>query len=269
MNIAVCIKMVPASDVVIIDPTTHTIIRSEVDGVMSPGDLFAIEAALELKEKVGGHVVAFTMGPPAAERVLRTALAMGCDDACIMTDKFFAGGDTLATSRVLARGIQTYGSFDILLTGASSNDGATGQVGPMLAAHFDIGHVTDIRHLSQNADSTVEVEKKHKDMNHRIKVALPALFTVSYGCNTPRLPTLRTQRAANNKSLVVYTNRDLQLPVSEVGLEGSPTIVVQSYVPEKTRKASIIDGSPKETAEEILCLIARELLAQRGGAACK
>ena len=133
MNIAVLIKQVPVSNDVSVDPETHALVRASSEGMINPADLNAIEAAMVLKEQTEGKVVVFTMGPPDAEKALRDAMAMGCDESCLITDRCLAGGDTIATAKVLARSIEKFGKFDLILSGALSADGATGQVGAMVA----------------------------------------------------------------------------------------------------------------------------------------
>ncbi|MCL2163328.1 MAG: electron transfer flavoprotein subunit beta/FixA family protein [Oscillospiraceae bacterium] len=272
MNIAVFVKMVPVSNAVSVDPVTHVIIRDSIEGMMNPADLNAIEEAVQFKEKTDGQIVVFTMGPPTAESVLRVALSMGCDKACLITDKSFAGGDTIATSKVLARSLQITGSFDLLITGASSSDGATGQVGPMIAEYLGIGHISDIQSIQgiqstqgiqgtqsiyykPDMGATIKVEKKQRNMIYRLKADLPVLLTVKFGCNTPRLPTLRSRRDARDKPLSVYTNKELKMCPAEIGLNGSPTIVAESFTPERTRRAAFLSGNPREMANTILNLI--------------
>ena len=133
MNIAVLIKQVPVSNDVSVDPETHALVRASSEGMINPADLNAIEEAMQLKEQTDGKVVVFTMGPPDAEKALRDAMALGCDESCLITDRAVAGGDTVATAKVLAKAIQLYGEFDLILGGALSADGATGQVAAMVA----------------------------------------------------------------------------------------------------------------------------------------
>lgn len=138
MNIAVLIKQVPVSNDVSVDPETHALVRASSEGMINPADLNAIESAMVLKEQTEGKVVVFTMGPPDAEKALRDAMAMGCDESCLITDRCLAGGDTIATAKVLAESIGRYGTFDLILSGALSADGATGQVGAMVAEYMGI-----------------------------------------------------------------------------------------------------------------------------------
>jgi len=260
MNIAVCIKHVPVSNDVSVDPATRNLVRENTEGMINPADLNAIEEAVVLKEKTGARIVVFTMGPRDAEKSLRTALSMGCDEAVLITDKCFAGADTVATSKVLASAVGYYGSFGLILTGAQTSDGATGQVGPMLAAQLDIPHISDAQSLNfeNNAGGKIEAIKQFAGSKIRLAATLPALITVEFGCNDPRFPTLRSKLASNKKELLVYTRSELMLPQDSVGLEGSPTEVIDSFAPERGGKAEILSGNAQEAARQILGLIESE-----------
>jgi electron transfer flavoprotein beta subunit len=265
MDIAVCVKQVPASNNVCVDPVTHALLRDSAESMLNPADANALEEALVLRERYGGRVVAFTMGPLSAEKELRTAVAMGADDAVLITDKLFAGSDTVATAKVLAEGIRRGGPFDLVLTGSESSDGATGQVGPMLAEYMSLPHVTDMQKIetieTDEETSSLIGSKRFGNDRARVRVSLPAVLTMSYGCNDPRLTTFASQIASKKKPVGRYTNSDLALPPETVGLEGSPTVVLDSYEPEKDKNAIFLVGSPDEIASKILSLI-----EEKGGA---
>ena len=260
MNIAVLIKQVPVSNNVSVDPETHALVRGSSEGMINPADLNAIEEAIKLKEKTNGEVVVFTMGPPDAEKSLRDAMAIGCDKGCLITDRVFAGGDTIATANVIAKAIEKYGKFDLILCGALSSDGATGQVGAMVAEYLNIPHVAEIQGIDNcsKENDIIEVSKKYHGAVVKIQCELPALVTVCFGCNEPRLATLRTKRAAKNKPLEIYTNKELVIDEKCIGLIGSPTVVIDSFAPDKIRKANIILGTPQEKAKKIIELIENE-----------
>lgn len=262
MRIAVCIKQVPASSEVAVDPVTHTLIREKSGTTMNPSDLNALEMALEIKEKLEGmepcEIVAVTMGPSSAEEELRTAIAMGVDEGCLLTDRCLAGGDTIATSRTLARGIEILGSVDLILTGAESSDGATGQVGPMLAEALKFPHAIFVQRVEKVNKDEIEVVKKFRQSLVRLKIKLPAVITTVYGCNEPRLATLRSRMAAKKKELKVFTNVDLKLDEHTVGLSGSPTVVTDSFLPEYQPTSHFLKGDSQEVARQILELIEKE-----------
>ncbi len=259
MKIAVLIKQVPVSNDVSVDQETHALVRSSSEGMINPADLNAIESAMLLKEQTEGSVTVFTMGPVEAEKALRDAMALGCDESCLLTDRSFAGGDTIATAKVLAEGIRKYGIFDLILCGALSSDGATGQVGAMTAEYLGIPHVAEVQGIKyENGAECIEALKKFQDKQFRISTKLPALMSVCFGCNEPRLATLRSKRAAKSKPLAVYTNAELQMDAEDIGLAGSPTIVTDSFAPGHTRKAEMLTGTPQEMAEKMMRLIERE-----------
>lgn len=262
MNIAVLIKQVPVSNDVSVDPETHALVRASSEGMINPADLNAIEEAMLLKEQTEGKVVVFTMGPPDAEKALRDAMALGCDESCLITDRAVAGGDTVATAKVLAKAIELYGSFDLILCGALSADGATGQVGAMVAEALQIPHVAEIQGMKydESESGKIEAVKKVYDEKVRVRCALPAVLSVNFGSNEPRLATLRTKRAAKSKPLVTYTNADLGFEASEVGIAGSPTAVIDSFQPESARKAKMLTGTGKELAAKL-----KELLEEEKG----
>lgn len=260
MNIAVLIKQVPVSNDVSVDPETHALVRASSEGMVNPADLNAIEEAMLLKEQTDGKVVVFTMGPPDAEKALRDAMALGCDESCLITDRAVAGGDTVATARVLAKAMELYGKFDLILCGALSADGATGQVGAMVAEELKVPHVVEIQAIKYDASQSdrIEVVKKVHDKKLRIRCALPAVLSVNFGCNEPRLATLRTKRAAKSKPLTTYTNAELGLPVDKIGIAGSPTVAIDSFQPETSCKATMLEGTPAELAKKLYDLIEEE-----------
>ena len=260
MNIAVLIKQVPVSNNVSVDPETHALVRESSEGMINPADLNATEEAMVLKEQTGGKVVVFTMGPPDAEKALREAMAHGCDESCLITDRKVAGGDTIATAKVLAEAMRKYGAFDLVVSGALSADGATGQVGAMVAECLGVPHVAEIQSIKydENSADKIEVVKKVYGECFRVRTSLPAVLSVNFGCNVPRLATLRSSRAAKSKPLVTYTNAELGLPENQIGLQGSPTIAVDSFEPESGRKAKMLEGTPEELAVMLKNLIDEE-----------
>lgn len=260
MNIAVLIKQVPVSNDVTVNPQTHALVRASSEGMINPADLNAIEEAMVLKEQTDGKVVVFTMGPPDAEKALRDAMALGCDESCLITDRAVAGGDTIATARVLAKAIELYGTFDLVLSGALSSDGATGQVGAMVAECLGIPHVTEIQGTKYEAsmgDKIEAVKKVHED-KVKVRCTMPVAFSVNFGSNEPRLATLRSKRAAKSKPLITYTNAELKLSAEQIGLAGSPTKVIDSFEPEHGRKAKMLRGDAKELARVLKDLIDEE-----------
>lgn len=262
MKLAVCIKQVPSSNEVAVDPVTHTLVREKSGTMINPSDLNALEMALEIRENLTEGedcgITAVTMGPASAQEELRGAVAMGADEGCLLTDRSFAGGDTIATARVLAEGIRKLKDVDLILAGAESSDGATGQVGPMLAEALGIPHVSSVQKIEKICGKEAIVQKKFHQSAVRIQVKLPAVMTVVYGCNEPRLATLRSRMAAKKKELMIYTNEQLEIPENETGLLGSATVVTDSFQPERTGNGNLLSGSPSEIAGMILDLVEKE-----------
>lgn len=252
MDIIVCVKQVPDTTEVKLDPVTNTLIRDGVPSIVNPFDKNAIETALQLKEKYGGKVVVLTMGPPQAKAALKECLAMGADEAVLISDRAFAGADTWATSYTLASAIKKIGSYDIILCGKQAIDGDTAQVGPGIAEQLDISQITYV-------DKVIGIEKG-KFIAERvidggveiIESEFPVLLTVEKSINEPRYPTLKGTRRANKVEIPVYSAKYIGMDIELAGLKGSPTHVKRVFSPEIKRKGEIIKGYPNETGKIIV-----------------
>lgn len=255
MRIAVCMKQVPVSEQVAIDPVTGNLMRANSEGQVNPADLNALQCACTLREQTGGSVTAITMGPPDFAQTLRTALAMGADEGVLCSDPRAAGSDTVATARVLAAVLRHLGGFDLVLFGNESADGATGQVGPMTAELLGLPHCTELTEIQPETAGQVLVVKRDKNRKVRLRMALPGAGTVCFGCNEPTLPTLFSQMEAEEKELLSLSLDDLDLAPEETGGIGSPTRVTACFSQERGRKATMLPGSPAEQAAAILSLI--------------
>lgn len=258
MRIAICIKQVPACDVVSVDPISHRLIRENAEMTVNPADFNALTAALALKEKTGGSLDVFTMGTAQAKSALVTALAMGADEAFLVTDKAFAGGDSLATAKVLKAALEWKGKYDLIVCGALASDGATGQVGPMLAQLLELPSVSEVKNIIKvnEKENMLEVRKAWKGKSLHLGMELPGVVTIALGANTPILPTLRNQMKAKKREIPMITNEDLKLDFEKIGLAGSKSLVLEAYLREKSGKRSIqIEGTVEEQAEEILKLL--------------
>ncbi len=253
MNIVVCIKQVPDTTNIKINPETNTLIRTGVESIINPFDMYALEEGIRLKEKHGGTVTALSMGPPQVEESLREAISLGIDDACLLSDRAFAGADTLATAYTLAAGIRKLGGADIILMGRQAIDGDTGQVGPGVAENLGITHVTDIRKIEQiDEDGTIIVERLLEDGYVRLKIKLPVLLTVVKEINEPRLPSLRGKLAAKKKEIVTWVEEDLEIDSERIGLVGSPTFVKKIFTPPKPSGGKIFQGDTREAVASLL-----------------
>lgn len=253
MNIIVCLKQVPDSTKVRLDPVTHTLIREGVESIINPYDLYALEAALRLKDAHGGKVTLLSMGPPQAEQALRDALSLGADAAVLLCDRAFAGADTWATSYTLAQAVKKIGDFDLIVCGKQAIDGDTAQVGPGLAERLDIPQVAFVRKAELKGEA-LAVERLTDDGYDRLELALPALITVVKEIGEPRMPGLRAKMAAKKAQIPVWGAADINADPSQLGLKGSLTAVRKVFPPPLRGEREMIAGSCAEQAE---CVLAR------------
>lgn len=251
MKIVVCIKQVPDTTEVRIDPVTHTLVREGVPSIINPFDENAIEAGLELKEKYGGTVIVVSMGPPQVKESLKDAIAMGVDETILVSDRKFAGADTLATSYTLSKVIEKIGDVDIIFFGKQAIDGDTAQVGPGVAENLNLPQVAYIRKIDV-ADNVATVERIMEDGHEVVDVELPAVFTVLKEINEPRLPSLRGKMRARKTEIPVWTVADLNVEEEKLGLDGSPTFVSKVFTPEPRGDGELIQGDPEEQAAEVV-----------------
>jgi electron transfer flavoprotein beta subunit len=255
MRTIVCIKQVPSTNEVRLDPETKTIIRDGHQSVTNPFDTYAIEQAVQIKERLGGQVIGLSMGIPATERLLRDAMSRGVDRSMLLSDRAFAGADTLATSYTLSLGVKDIGDFDLILCGKMAVDGDTAQIGPELAENLAIPHVTDVVELVEVSEEKI-LCKKATDKGHQLlEVDLPALVTVVKDINMPRLPSIPGIEFSLDAPFSLKNAEDLNAEASRIGLSGSPTQVVKTYIPEKTRTALDITGDMDKQVDHIMKII--------------
>jgi len=253
LAIIVTVKQVPDTSEVRIDPATNTLVRQGIPTIMNPEDRHALEAALSLREAHGGTVTALSMGPPQAEEVLAEALAMGADRAVLLSDRAFAGSDTLITAFSLSRAIMKMGSYDVILCGRQAIDGDTAQVGPQLAGFLAIPQVTYASQVRMQAAGTLTVVRSLEDHGELVRVRLPALVTVIAASNQPRHPSLyNIERACDGSCLKRWTAQDLRIPDSMLGLTASPTGVRRIFEPEYKHKGEAIPGDEPQMARTLL-----------------
>ncbi|HHV81131.1 TPA: electron transfer flavoprotein subunit beta/FixA family protein [bacterium] len=254
MNIYVLVKQVPATDKVKIDETTGTMKREEVEAVINPLDLYAIEGALRIREIYNdSHITAVSMGPSKAEEVLKEAISMGCDHGILLSDRAFAGADTWATSYTIASLIKKMGDFSLIITGEKATDGETGQVGPSLAGQLNLPIVTYVGSIVEVRDDYIVVEREIEYGTEVVRVKLPAVISVVKAIGEPRLPTLRGKIRARETRIDVYNLESLGLNREEVGLSGSPTRVVKVFYPRISREGKKVKTStPDEAVNSII-----------------
>ena len=253
MNIIVTVKQVPDTHEVKIDSKTGTLMRDGVPSIINPEDKNAIEEALRIKDSHDDvEVTALSMGPPQAKTALREALAMGVDKAILLSDRAFAGADTLATSYMLSRAIKKIKKYDLILCGRQAIDGDTGQVGPQLAEVLDLPQATFAEEIAIQGN-TVTVKSNFDSVIRMIEMKTPALITVSNRINRPRFKTMNgVLRAFRDKEVVTWTKKDLKLNPMRIGINGSPTWVRKTFIPSHSRDGLVIEKQPMEIAEDIL-----------------
>jgi len=252
MHIVVCIKQVPETTDVRINPVTNTLMREGVESIVNPFDMYAIEEAVRLKEKLGGKITALSMGPPQAEAVLREAISMGVDEGVLVSDRAFAGSDTWATSYTLAMAIRKMDDVDLVVCGKQASDGDTAQVGPGIATHLDLPQITYVRKIEEIDDQRIVAERLLETGYEGIESPLPCLLTVVKEINEPRLPSLKGKMAARKAEIATWTAGDIEANPDRIGLEGSPTKVVRIFTPPAREGGEIFEGEPEETVPRLV-----------------
>lgn len=247
MNIVVCLKQVPDTNEVKIDAVKGTLIREGVPSIINPDDKNALEEALVLKESKGGKVTVISMGPPQAKDALRESLAMGADEAILISDRAFAGADTLATSYALATAIKKL-DYDIIFAGRQAIDGDTAQVGPEMAEHLNIPQVTYVEEVKLQ-DEELEIKKALEDGYEVVSVKMPVLLTAIKDLNTPRYMHMAKIFECCNKEIKVWNAEDIGADKSLLGLSGSPTKVKKSVTKETKRDGILVNKPFKEAAQ--------------------
>ena len=255
MNILVCIKQVPDTKDVRLDPETNTMAREGVASIMNPFDRHALEEGVRIKEETGGTVTVLSMGPPQAQEVLREAIACGADEGVLVSDRAFAGADTWATSYTLAMAARALGEFDLILCGKQAIDGDTAQVGPGLANQLNIPYVTCIQKIREINDKAVLVERMMDDGYDVLRLPVPALMTVVKDINEPRVPSLKGKMKAKKVEIRVLTAADIAAEEQFIGLAGSPTQVVRVFTPQPRGDRTIFSGSPEEQVTQLLDML--------------
>ena len=250
MKIVVCIKQVPSTNEVHMNPVTNTIIRDGKQSVTNPFDTYALEQAVQIKEQLGGEVIALSMGIPATERLLRDATSRGADRSLLLSDRSFAGADTLATSYTLSLGIKELGGADLILCGKMAVDGDTAQIGPELAEQLGLPHVTDVLGIDAIDEREVLCRKATDNGWMALKVKLPALLTVVKDLNMPRMSSLPGILYSLDSPFEMKSAADLAADPARIGLNGSPTQVVRTYVPQRIREAIVLEGDAGQLADD-------------------
>lgn len=248
MKIIVCVKQVPDTNEVKIDPVKGTLIREGVPSILNHDDANALEEALRIKDKdQDTHITVITMGPPQAKEMLQECIAMGADDAILLSDRALGGSDTWATSNAIAAGIRKLGEYDIIFAGRQAIDGDTAQVGPQLAEKLGLSQVTYVKEFSMKGDE-ITVKRALENGYEVLRLKTPCVLTAIKELNSPRYMSIRGIYKAAQFDIKVWNAADIGVDLSKVGLEASPTNVYKSFTPAKKGKGVIVEG---DTAKEI------------------
>ena len=254
MNIVACIKQVPASSNVDINPETGTLIRGTAAGKMNPFDLFALECAVQLKEKCGANITALTMGPPQSEKILKEAFMMDADEAVLLTDRAFAGADVLATSYTLSQAIESLGKTDLIICGKQTTDGDTAQVGPSISEFLKIPHISNVSEIVEINDNSITLYQEQSDKYRLlINIAFPCLITVEKDICMVRLPSYKTGLKNRDKQIKTLTLSDMpDKNPNNYGLLGSATQVERIFPPDDYNEKINLDGKDENIGKTLL-----------------
>ncbi len=257
MKILVCIKQVPASSKVEVDPVTGVLLRNGVDSKLNPYDLYALETALRLRESQGGEITVLAMGPPQALAIIKEAYAMGVDAGALLSDRRFGGADVLATSYTLAQGIRKLGDFDLILCGKQTTDGDTAQVGPEVSEWLGIPSVSNVRKIVAVAADGITVEMDMQNDVEVSRVSFPCLLAVDKDIYQPRLPSYIKKMATKEREIPILTLADLpDQDENHYGLHGSPTQVQRVFPPAAHDDQEYWEGSGEELAQRLYAKLA-------------
>lgn len=259
MEILVCIKQVPGSNKVEVDPVTGVLKRDGADSKMNPYDLYALEVGLELKEQYGGRVSVLTMGPPQAKAVLYEAFAMGADEGALITDRKFGGADVLATSYTLSQGIKKFGTFDLILCGLQTTDGDTAQVGPEVSETLGIPCVCNVSAIGAVKAGAITVMMDMPEDIEEVKVSFPCLLTVQKDIMQPRLPSYKLKKATEKRGIRMFTLQDMDdQDEHHYGLNGSPTQVQRIFPPTSDKVQQTLEGTNAEMADQLYRILRKK-----------
>jgi len=252
MNIVVCLKQVPGTTKVKIDPQTNTLVRQGIENITNPFDTYALEEGVRVKERYGGKVITISMGPPQAEAVLREAISTGADEAILLSDSAFAGADTLATSYTLARAINKIQEYDFIICGRQTADGDTGQVGPELAEMLDIPFVAYVSKIEEIDNGHMRVQRMVEEGHEVLETPIPAVITVVKEINVPRFPSLRGLARAKSAVIPTWAVPELDVDKNMVGLSGSATKVVKIFFPQRVHHGEILQGELESQVSSLI-----------------
>ncbi|MCK4993980.1 MAG: electron transfer flavoprotein subunit beta/FixA family protein [Candidatus Omnitrophica bacterium] len=263
MNIVICIKQVPDTTDIRINPDDNTLIRAGVVSIINPFDMYAIEEGLRLRDRFEGKVTVVTMGPPQAEAALREAISLGCDQGVLLSDRAFAGSDTLATSYALAMGIKKLGDIDVIICGKQAIDGDTAQVGPGISVWLDMPQATYVKKIEEVKEAkgkkTFRLERMVEEGHEILEIPLPCVLTVVKEINEPRMPSLKGMMRAKKAEIIKWTAEDVKADEKKIGLNGSPTQVVKIFSPPSRVGGQVLHGDPEDVVTKLRELLKGEI----------
>lgn len=254
MNVIVCIKQVPDTTEIKLDPVKGTLIRDGVPSIMNPDDKGGLEMALRLKDQFGAHVTVITMGPPQSEAILREAFAMGADKAILLSDRKFGGADTWATSYTISAALRKL-DYDLIIAGRQAIDGDTAQVGPQIAEQLDLPQVSYVEEITLQENRTLHVKKATEEGYQLLEAQLPCLLTVLSSANKPRYMSVQGIMETFDREIVRWGFEDVEVDETKIGLKGSPTRVAKSF----TKGAKALGQLHEVDAEEAAEIIVQKL----------
>jgi electron transfer flavoprotein beta subunit len=252
MKVVVCIKQVPGTTEVKIDPQTNTLVKEGIEYIVNPFDMYALEEGLRLKEQYQGKVTAISMGPPQAEEALKEAIALGVDEAFLLSDPVFESSDTLATSYILAKAIAKLGQFDLVICGRQTMDSDTGQVAPQLAEQLGLPFISYVSQIEEIREEYMRVQRMVEEGHQVVEMPLPGVISVVKEINVPRLPSLRGLMKSKQAQIPAWNAQELGIDMNKVGLSGSPTRMVKLSHPQRTGHGEMLQGSPESQVEQLV-----------------
>lgn len=256
MRIIVCMKQVPASSKVEVDPENGTLKRDGAESKTNPFDLYGLETALRIREKLGGTITVLTMGPNQATSMMRDAYAMGADDAIILSDRKFAGSDVLATSYTLSQGIRAIGEYDLIICGKQTTDGDTAQIGPAIAEHLALPHTAWVSEICDVTEESIEVRQDLGSVTQVSKMKFPCLITVDKDICVPRLPSYKKMRETKEREIKIWSFDSLpDQDLSRYGLVGSPTSVEKIFPPAGKQAQQYVEGNVAQKTEKLMDIL--------------
>ncbi|KGM93733.1 electron transfer flavoprotein subunit beta/FixA family protein [Clostridium botulinum] len=253
MEILVCIKQVPGTSKVEVDPITGVLKRDGIDSKMNPYDLFALETAFRIRQQKGGEVNVITMGPPQAKEIIKEAFMMGADEGTLLSDRKFAGADVLATAYTISQGVKMTGNPDLIICGKQTTDGDTAQVGPEMAEYLKIPHVANVRRIVEVKEKSITVEMDMPETVEIQEIKYPCLITVEKDIFTSRLPSYKMKLSTKEKEIKVFELKDFEdIEENHYGLNGSATQVERIFPPEVNTDKEMWEGNGKELTDKLL-----------------